>query len=445
MIYPLVQLIKENLQLVIILMVWLIAGVYGGPLVYAIIPATILIFKRKNLYLEMLIGFWLILILSDNLTNTFNFAKQFKNIYIVLLAIILLINHRELLSVNNIWKRFIPFFFVAIIALYDSESFAVSVQKTISYILIFLVVPNYLINIYKEDGDQAFKKIIYFSAIIVLVSLLLKYVNLDMAISHGGRYRGIFGNPNGLAIFCLVSFLFTFLIDNIRPGLFYKRERLLIYGMFLLAIYLSGSRNVAVAVTLFFTFARLFKISPFLGTVVFIITLFLYELIGSNYILIIKSLGLEDFFRLKTLEAGGGRYIAWNFAWNNVQHNLFLGKGFAFDEYLMRKNYAWLSMQGHEGGVHNSYLILWLNTGIIGVIVYFRSFFLSFIKGNKNTKLAYPVMFAVMFSITFEPWLMSSLNPYTIGFLLILTVLTEDIFYELPPNLELEPNEEKIG
>jgi O-antigen ligase len=85
-----------------------------------------------------------------------------------------------------------------------------------------------------------------------------------------------------------------------------------------------------------------------------------------------------------------------------------------------------------EGGVHNSYLILWLNTGLIGVIVYFRSFFLSFFKANKNTKLAFPIMFSVMFSINFEPWLMSSLNPFTIGFLLILTLMTEDIFQNAP-------------
>jgi hypothetical protein len=38
MIYPLVQLIKENFQFLLILLVWLIAGMYGGPVVYAVIP-----------------------------------------------------------------------------------------------------------------------------------------------------------------------------------------------------------------------------------------------------------------------------------------------------------------------------------------------------------------------------------------------------------------------
>jgi len=35
-------------------------------------------------------------------------------------------------------------------------------------------------------------------------------------------------------------------------------------------------------------------------------------------------------------------------------------------------------------------------------------------------------MFAVLFSITYESWLVSSLNPYTIILVIILTVVSED-------------------
>jgi hypothetical protein len=38
-----------------------------------------------------------------------------------------------------------------------------------------------------------------------------------------------------------------------------------------------------------------------------------------------------------------------------------------------------------------------------------------------------------MFSINFEPWLAASLNPYTTLFLIIVTLLTEDLF-----NIETE-------
>jgi hypothetical protein len=43
-----------------------------------------------------------------------------------------------------------------------------------------------------------------------------------------------------------------------------------------------------------------------------------------------------------------------------------------------------------------------------------------------RSRLALPFMYAVLFSTTFEAWLMGSLNPFTIYWLLALQV----IFYE---------------
>ena len=51
-------------------------------------------------------------------------------------------------------------------------------------------------------------------------------------------------------------------------------------------------------------------------------------------------------------------------------------------------------------------------------------------------------MFAIMLSINFEPWLAASLNPYTILFLIIITLLTEDIFNN--ETEESNEDEEKV-
>jgi O-antigen ligase len=85
---------------------------------------------------------------------------------------------------------------------------------------------------------------------------------------------------------------------------------------------------------------------------------------------------------------------------------------------------------GHQGNVHNSYLTLWLNTGIIGLFLFARGFLLSFIKASKNTRIAFPVMFTVLFSANFESWMTASLNPITIQLLIILTILTSPEFNE---------------
>jgi len=155
-----------------------------------------------------------------------------------------------------------------------------------------------------------------------------------------------------------------------------------------------------------------------------IIGLGAYLLVSQNLLAIISYLGLEEYLRVETLEEGSGRLIAWQFAWENIQDSMLIGKGFMYDLILMRTNFDWLSRAGHEGGVHNSYLILWLNTGLLGIVFFFRAFFLLFLRAAKLNAVAIPAMVAVMFSIFFEPWLAASLNPYTIVFLVVLTILS---------------------
>ena len=75
---------------------------------------------------------------------------------------------------------------------------------------------------------------------------------------------------------------------------------------------------------------------------------------------------------------------------------------------------------------HNTYLAFWLNTGIVGLILFLRSFVLIFIKASKNTPISMAIMFSVLFSILYESWLAGSLSPYTTMLLIILTIVSED-------------------
>lgn len=420
--------IKNNFQLYILLLFWFITGIFLPTLSYFIIPVFILLLFRNKKYTELLIGFLFILILSDNLEKATSFAKQFKNIYITLLFLFFLLDRKNFLPVNRLFKYFVPFFLVAAFCLLYSPVLSISVQKLVSYILLFIIIPNYVIKSYKQQGEEFFKNLIYFILIILILGYLLRFVSFDVAVSHGGRLRGIFGNPNGLGIFITVNFLLFTIIDRYFPALFHKPEKWLIYLVFIILAYYTGSRNTLLSIILFLLLVRIFKISVFLGILFFVFFTTLTQLFLDNYNSIILFLGLEEVFRLDTLDQASGRLIAWQFAWQNIQKNIFLGKGFAYDENLMRSNFEYLSKLGHEGGVHNTYLILWLNTGLIGLLAYFRAFLLLFIKAAKNSHLAIPTMLAIMFSINFEPWLAASLNPFTIIFLIIITLLTDDIF-----------------
>ena len=99
-----------------------------------------------------------------------------------------------------------------------------------------------------------------------------------------------------------------------------------------------------------------------------------------------------------------------------------------------------LSKLGHEGGVHNSFLMLWLNVGLLGVIAWLRGMFLVAIKANKYTKVALPILVSVFLSAFFEGWLVGSLNPFTPFFLITLTVLISNDFQNVESNAGTENN-----
>jgi len=426
-----IEYLRNNQQFIVLLLLWWLAGMFGGPLVYLIVPATIFLIWRTGHYQLIFLGFLFILILSDSLQPGMGFAKTIKNLNILLIAGIFLASGNYFRPFNQLWKLYVPYFLVAIFCLmYAGPNLNTGIQKTLSYILLFLAVPNYISAIYKERGEAFLKDMFYFLLSIVVIGILIRFYNAEIAFSHGGRMRGIFGNPNGLGIFLILTFLFFSVTNHLHPEMYSKNEKLFIYAILFYSVYKTGSRSALLAIVFYLAFIRVYKVSPFLGFIAFLSSILGYELFLQNYATLIRALGLETVFRLDTLEEGSGRLIAWTFAWENIQQSMFLGKGISYDEYLMRSNFDYLSKQGHEGGVHNTYLIMWLNTGLIGLLGFLRGLLLTFIRAGKNTPIAFPVMFAVMFSINFEPWLAASLNPFTILFLSIATVLTGDAFEE---------------
>ncbi|MCB0482743.1 MAG: hypothetical protein KDC83_15040, partial [Flavobacteriales bacterium] len=82
--------------------------------------------------------------------------------------------------------------------------------------------------------------------------------------------------------------------------------------------------------------------------------------------------------------------------------------------------------------VHNTYLILWLNNGIVGLIAFAFGLVTAFVKASKNSYLAFPVLFAALFQANFEPWLAASLNPYTIVFFFLIPLLLIGDFNRIP-------------
>lgn len=421
------QFIRTESTFVGLLALWFLVGRYFGPVTYAFLPVTLLALRSRDMQAEIIMGFIFVLIISDMSKFVWreNIFRSAKNIYVVLLAFFYFSDRDRFQPSSGIFPLFLPFFLYSIFPLFFSNDLSTGIQKTLSYALLFLIVPNYVLLNFRRHGWGFFRNLIHFMTIILLLGVVFGQLAPDKTVMLG-RFHGIFGNPNGMAIYCYLLIVLAGVVNQLRPDLFTRVERILVFGIIIYCLIRSGSRASMAASLIFFLFNRFFSYSPFLGFVVLLAIVGVSEVISQNIGTIVMALGLEEFFRLRTLEGGSGRYFAWEFAWGKIQEGyLVFGGGFANDETVMRQNYDYLERMGHQGGVHNSYLSMWFNVGIVGLLIYFRSFILLFIKAVKQAPMSLAVMFSVLFSITYESWLVGSLNPYTIVLVIIMTVLFE--------------------
>ncbi|MGQ0827754.1 MAG: O-antigen ligase family protein [Bacteroidota bacterium] len=402
---------------------------YLEQAIYIVLPLTLFLMQKKEMYEELFLGFLFILILSDSLEDYLYFAKNIKNIYILILAVFIFFDLNSFTPFNKLYKIFIPFFifsfFTMCFSINDDFIFT-SFQKTVSYILIFIIVPNFVTKLFREYEQEFLKRFILFVFTTLIAGLILKYIAPEVANLSLQRYRGVLGSPNGLGIYCVLTFMIFFVLTDFFPQLFNKKQQIIIYIAILCSIYLTGSRNAVLAILIFYFFQRFFGLSPFLGFILLLITLFVVEIISYNLTSIILSLGLGNFFRINTLEEGSGRYVAWQFAWQHIQHNFFIGKGFAYNEYFMRQNYDLLSKLKHQGGIHNSFLTFWMDQGLIGLLIYLRSYVMMFIRASEKTMYAFPIMFGILFSAMFESWLVGSLSAFAFLAMFIYTIITSE-------------------
>ena len=416
----------RNYQLLLLVLLYVVVGVYAPPLLFALLPLSVFFMKSRGLWADMLFGMIIVLVLSDITPWFFSMQvfKSAKNTYISALALIFLLERYRFVPFSQVFNIFLPFFVYSIFPLVFSNNIVVGLEKTISYALLYLVIPNYVLYNFRTVGWEFFRNLVFFMTVVLLSGLTVHYFGSFYAYMIG-RFRGLFGNPNGMAIFCFLLIVLTAVLSSIKEDLFSWKDKLFVYGTAMYFLIISGSRSSLVAVLIFVVFGRFFSRSPFLGFMMLLGAFGASELVLANIEPIVTYFGLEDYVRLNTLESGSGRYFAWSFAWQQIQEYFVFGGGFANDERIMRKNRLYLERMGHQGGVHNSYLSFWFNVGIVGLLIYFRSFILVFIKASKLVPVSLGVMFAVLWSITYESWLVSSLNPYTIILIIILTVLTE--------------------
>lgn len=425
---------KEHFQFIMILAIMYVSGVWGGPIIYPMFPLVMLLFGLKGRYFELFISTLWLLMLADyvpvkNATyDDLQFAKDLKFLLPLFLFTFFILRRNYFKPFSPVILYFLPFIAVASIGLKDAIYFNVGVQKTISYMLMYLCIPIYVVLLHRSQGELFWKSLITFIIGMLTIGIVLRFAAPQIALIEGTtRFKSILGNPNGLGIFLNLTFILYMVIREYNLATFTKKENWYIILVIVISLLWSGSRNGMMSMLLFFTIARLVKINWFLAIIMVLTVITFEDQLFELFIGVIEFFNLQGYFRVDTIEEGSGRIIAWAFAWQEIQDYYFVGGGFGHDEHIMRPNYYWLSMEGHQGGVHNSYLSMWFDAGIVGLILYFGGFITIVFRVMKKNYIILAFAISILFNITYESWLVGSLNPFTILFLTVLTIFVSNL------------------
>ncbi|WP_196267759.1 O-antigen ligase family protein [Pontibacter rufus] len=409
------------------MLLWLAFGVvlrYGAlPLIF--LHLVFLFNKGKIVY--CFIGFIFIIILSDSRHPELRFAQDLKTLVVVLFALALMKGKVGTFSFKTYIKwyvYFLPFILVALLCIIYSPAALSAFQKTISYLLLIVIGPTTFYALYETYGEKFLRTFVLSGVAVFVAGFVLYMINPTIVMyNYGGRSSGALGNPNGLGIFCFLFYILYYIVQHYFPHLFSKREHLLIPVLIIASLLWSGSRGQTLSLLIFVVTQFLSRRNKAAGLILSAAIGIMLILIDIDIVAIASTFGFEDYLRVDSLEAGGGRVVARAFAWEQIQKSPWVGNGFNYTEYIYHQHFYELSRLGHEGNAHNTFLTVWLDTGLIGLFLFVAGWGVLFWKAANRSYLAIPIVFAVIASNMVESWLIGSLNPYTILLLIMLTLL----------------------
>ena len=377
--------------------------------------------KGKDDYLVIMLI--LILVMGDSRAYYFSHVKNLRIVAILVIGI------RTFAEISHGKYRFravflwcIPFFIVALIGGLRSPSLGTSISKMISYFLLIVVVLHYL-PYHFQNHKHLLADVAILGMWILLLGLLARFVNPSLT-SLLERFRGLLGNPNGLGIYATLLFVICLICFELYPES--KRRWQLGMGLLLFSVILSGSRTALGTIGIFYFLYWFHKRNPgsivaLWGFVIPVLIVFFSFLSPTD---LIRMIGLGEFLRVESIETGTGRFLAWTLGWNQILQNPFIGKGFAYEEIYFHSLADVLVATEHQGGMHNSWLTFMMNNGLIG-FCFFLIFLINLLTRMKSRAFALPFTLAALVSATFESWLNSSLNAFSIHFFLVVVILID--------------------
>jgi O-antigen ligase len=292
------------------------------------------------------------------------------------------------------------------------------------YVAVFWAVWRYA----SRKGEERVVELILFAVLVVLGGGLLLSPLLG-GLSFGERFSGLMENPNSVGL--LTALLMPPAVErSLSRGRF--RDYLLVAVM-IVSVVVSGSRGGMLA-TLIGTTYVLWKAHKRVFVVGLLASLAAAILILANPHEREAEMMVDPYLRAQTLATGGGRVEVWPVALRIIKQRPFLGHGFGTEDLLFQAyGYDPESFLQHTGSyLHNSYLGLAAQLGLVGAVAFFMPLILfayrriRFSLGDARLNITHGLegtLIAALVACLFESWIYSMGNSQAFPFWVCVVLL----------------------
>jgi len=420
------QIIKQNSTYYLAyLPILIISSILVPPAAIAVLVLGSFYFIHKGRYEYVITTFILVIVLGDNLWPQLKFYGVLRVVELIVLSIFsAMIVFRYDKGFDKRILLFIPFFIISLLSSYIfSPSFAPSVARSISYFLLIFSVFTYFRFVYNERGQILYENVFIIITLIFVFSLIGMATPYHELFFFGHRLKGLFGNPNSMALFSIFSYP---IIDTFKypDSKITERQIKWVKVLIFACLLMTGSRNGVASLFIYYLLKNYFT-RGVTGRIYSILAGIAVVLVMLNLDTILQYTPLKELIRAKSLQTASGRTIVWNVALDQIKESPWLGNGDYYYQ-IFFQNYKDIHnlTSRYWNSVWNSYLAFMMDTGIIGLLAYL--FFLSgLVKFTKNFKALMPFLALALFSAIFESWMVSSLNAFTTLFLFYFIIVYE--------------------
>lgn len=279
---------------------------------------------------------------------------------------------------------------------YLSVFWTIDIEATLKMNLTYMFLQAMFLVVYIlrfNVKEQYFiRKAILLGGILVSIYILVFSPEL-LTYSPGGRVALGEADPNEFAALLILPLFISF--EEIINS---KKIYVVLFVSLLFLILSTGSRGALIAIIFAFLYFLFFKFKFKFKHLIMIIILGLGVFFSISFFLpdyLIERLsGGEDI--ISTLEFGGGRTAIWEIIFDNIIRNIpFLGFGSGSSSIILGQYF------GRITGSHNTYLMLLLEFGVLGLSIFLYFLWAMFKKYKNDPKFSKILSFIAILIIVF--------------------------------------------